>query len=41
MGIFPSNGNFSLEGAPFLEQVIIILIPTQALYVDLLYELEA
>ena len=41
VGTFPWNGNLSLERAPFWEQVLSVLIPTQALCVDLLYELEA
>ena len=41
VGTFPSNSDLSLELAPFLEQVLSVLINTQELYVDLLYELEA
>ena len=40
-GKFPWNGDLSLERAPFLEQVLSVIILRQALYVDLLYELEA
>ena len=38
---FPWNSDLSLGQAPFLVQVLSVLIPTQALYVDLLYEIEA
>ena len=41
MGTFYWNGDLSLEQAPLLEQVLSVIIPTQALYVDLIYELEA
>ena len=41
LGTLYWNGDLSLEQAPFLEQVLSVLIPTQALYVDILYELEA
>ena len=37
---FPWNGDLSLERALFLEQVLSVLILTQALYIDLPYELE-
>ena len=38
---FPWNSDLSLERSPFLEQVLSVINPKQALYVDLLYELEA
>ena len=41
VGTFPWNSDLSLEWALFLEQVLSVLIPTQVLYVDLQYELDA
>ena len=38
---FPWNSDLSLGQAPFLVQVLSVIIPVQELYIDLLYELEA
>ena len=41
VGTFTWNGDLFLEQAPFWEQVLSAIFPTQELYVDLIYELEA